>query len=447
MKKNISRRDFFKLAGAGTVAATAVSCAGKKAAETMNISSTETTGEMEYREGPSGDKVSLLGYGCMRWPMIEDEAGNKVIDQEMVNTLVDYAIAHGINYFDTAPVYLMGQSEAASALALSRYPRESYYLATKLSNYKFTPTFEASVAMYKDSLEKMKVDYIDYYLLHNIYSYDQYLERFINNHVIDYLLKEREAGRIRHLGFSVHCDRDSFAAILNDHEKYHWDFVQIQLNYVDWVQDAEWMYNELVKRNIPAIIMEPLLGGQLASLSDAVSDRLRERRPNDTIASWAFRFCGSLPGVLTVLSGMTYMEHLQDNLKTFSPLVAVDAEEMNLLNTIAREYIEFPTVGCTDCKYCLPCPYGVDIPGVFRHYNKCLNEGMIKSDQGSPEYRKARRAFLVSLDRNVEKFRQADHCIGCGECGKKCPQRIPIPHIMHRMSRFVEDLKKFDTKL
>jgi len=441
MKKNINRRDFLKLAGAGTMASVAVGCAGEKGAEFAGITSAREKGEMTYVEGPSGDKVSLLGYGCMRWPMMTDESGNKVIDQEMVNTLVDYAIANGVTYFDTAPVYLMGQSEAASALALSRYPRESYYLATKLSNYRGNQTFEESVSMYRNSLEKMKVDYIDYYLLHNIDTYDNYKKRFIYNGVIYFLMKEREAGRIRHLGFSVHCDRDSFVSILEDHEKYHWDFLQIQLNYVDWIQDGEFFYNEAIKKNIPVVIMEPLLGGQLSKLNDNAAGKLRERRPGESIASWAFRFCGSKPGVLTVLSGMTYMEHLQDNVQTFSPLDSLNEGDFDLLDKIAHEFLEFPLVGCTACKYCLPCPYGVDIPGVFAHYNRCLNEGHVKPDEQDPEYRKARRAFLVGFDRNVEKFRQANHCIGCDQCLSKCPQHLQIPRIMREIDAYVEKLR------
>ena len=443
MKKNIDRREFFKMAGGGVAASAAVACAGEKGAKAVGVTSEKPLGEMVYREGPSGDKVSLLGYGCMRWPMIDDGNGGKKIDQDAVNELVDYAMAHGVNYYDTAPVYLQGQSQAASALALSRYPRDSYYLATKLSTQRLTGSkmYEASLEMYRNSFKQMNVDYIDYYLLHCITSKETYISRFIDSKVIDFLLKEREAGRIRHLGYSVHCDMECFDYILADHDKYHWDFVQIQMNYVDWVQDAEYMYNELAKRNIPVVIMEPLLGGQLSTLNDMASGKLRALRPSESVASWAFRFCGTMPGVLTVLSGMTYMEHLQDNLRTYSPLEPLEDSDFKLLDEIAREFIEFPLVPCTACNYCMPCPYGVDIPGVFLHYNKCLNEGMVKSDEGDPAYRKARRAFLVGLDRNLDLLRQADHCIGCKKCMPKCPQRIRIPQQMRRIDEFVENLR------
>lgn len=441
MEKQINRRDFLKIAGTGTLAAAAISCAGKKAVKTV-ASSAKTLGEMTYRTSPEGNKISILGYGCMRWPMITDENSKRVIDQETVDKLVDYAIEHGVNYFDTAPTYLQGQSEPATGKSLKRYPRESIYIATKLSNFRIPKTFEASLEMYRNSFKNLQTDYIDYYLLHSISDYADYRSRFVDNKMIDFLLKERQAGRIRHLGYSIHSDRKAFDEVLADHEKYHWDFVQIQMNYIDWIQDAEYFYTELEKRGIPVIIMEPLLGGQLAKIPEHFASQLRERKPAESVASWAFRFCGSKPGILTVLSGMTYMEHLQDNLKTYCPLEELSEDDLNLLDEVAHEFVQFPLIPCTGCQYCMPCPYGVDIPGVFAHYNKCLNEGSIKDDKGDPAYREARRKFLVSLDRNVETLRQSEHCIHCGKCLRKCPQRIGIPDQMQRISEYTEQLRR-----
>ena len=274
-------------------------------------------------------------------------------------------------------------------------------------------------------------------------------KRFFDNGVLDFLLKEREAGRIRNLGFSFHGDQEVFDYMLSQHDKYHWDFVQIQMNYADWTHaqtlsprnvNARYLYGELDRLGIPVVIMEPLLGGRLAKLPDHSSEQLLTRAPGASIASWAFRFCGSHPRVLTVLSGMTYMEHLQDNLSTFCPLEPLSENDMELLEQIADDYVNFPLVPCTDCKYCMPCPYGVDIPAVFAHYNKCVNEGFIAEDRQSPAYRKARRAYLVSLDRNLGKLQQADHCIGCGQCRDACPQRIPIPRQMRRIEAYTEQL-------
>ena len=188
--------------------------------------------------------------------------------------------------------------------------------------------------------------------------------------------------------------------------------------------------------------MEPLLGGELADINDHCAEQLLACAPGNSIASWAFRFCGTFPDVLCVLSGMTYMEHLVDNVSTFAPFEPLSDKELALLENIASEYVNYPLIPCTNCQYCMPCPYGVNIPAVFAHYNKCVNEGFINENAQSPEYRKARRAYLVSLDRNVETLRQANHCIGCGKCLAACPQRIPISKNMQRIDRYTEKLKR-----
>lgn len=452
--KKLGRRDFLKKLGVVGAATSGVSLAGCSSDNQSNkkwsIEGTggEPTGEMTYRTNPNtGDKVSLLGYGCMRWPMKKNEEGKDVVDQEKVNELVDYAIAHGVNFFDTAPVYLQGQSEAATGIALKRYPREKYFISTKMSNPRI-PDFTRSVEMYQNSLKNLQVDYIDYYLLHNLgKSIENFNERFIDNGLLDYLLKEREAGRIRNLGWSFHGEQEVFDHILNLGVK--WDFVLIQLNYVDWRHadkgrnvNAEYLYQELAKRNIPVNVMEPLLGGRLSNMADHLVARLKQRRPEDSVASWAFRFAGHHPGVLTVLSGMTYKEHLVDNLKTFSPLEPLTDEELEFLEDTAQLYKKYPTIPCNDCKYCMPCPYGIDIPGILLHYNKCVNEGNVPKDSQVPNYRAARRAYLVSYNRKVEKLRQADHCAGCGQCNEHCPQRINIPREIERIDKFIEQLKQ-----
>lgn len=397
--------------------------------------------------------MSLLGYGCMRWPLLETPAADgNPIDQEAVNELVDYAVAHGVNYFDTAPVYVQGFSEKSTGIALKRHPREKVFVATKMSNFS-NFTRENSLAMYRRSMAELQVDYLDYYLLHSVgggKGVETFNERFIDNGVLDFLLREREAGRIRNLGWSFHGDRKVFDHLLAMHDRGEavWDFVQIQMNYVDWKHaggrnvNADYLYGELEKRGIPAVIMEPLLGGRLSRLNDHLSERLKERRPAQSTASWAFRFAGSYPGVLTVLSGMTYMEHLQDNIRTYSPLEPCTNDELALLEDTAQVMLKYPTVPCTECQYCMPCPYGLDIPGIFAHYNRCVNEGNVPKDRQAPAYRKARRAFLVGYDRSVPKLRQASHCIGCDQCVSHCPQSIKIPQQLRRIDRFVEQLKR-----
>ena len=452
MKTNdISRREFLRRVGLGAAAVTAASipgCSpstkdkGPQGSETAEI----PTDSMTTRHNPTtGDDVSLLGYGCMRWPTIEGDPDDK-LDQEEINRLVDKAIAHGVNYFDTSPAYCKGRSEEATGIALSRHPRDSYYIATKLSNFSpSTWSREAGEQMYRNSLKNLRTDHIDYMLLHAVGmgGLDNLRSRYIDNGMLDFLLAEREAGRIRNLGFSYHGDIEVFDHLLAENDRYRWDFVQIQLNYVDWHHaNAEYLYGELSKRGIPAVIMEPLLGGRLANVPDHIVARLKQREPQRSVASWAFRFAGTHPGVLTVLSGMTYMDHLEDNLRSFCPLQPLDDEEMQFLYDTADLMTKFPTIPCNDCKYCMPCPYGLDIPGILLHYNKCVNEGRLPSSSGDENYRRARREFLIGYDRSVPRLRQADHCIGCKECVRHCPQRIDIPAQMRRIDRFVEDLKQ-----
>lgn len=453
-EKDMSRRDFLKIVGISTATATAATLAGcgpKGAENNETGAGTVPVGKMDYRTNPkTGERVSLLGYGCMRWPTLPaPEKGGNVIDQDAVNELIDYAMAHGVNYYDTSPVYVQGWSERSTGLALKRHPRDKFFVATKLSNFS-NYTRENSIAMYRRSFEELQVDYIDYYLLHSIGNggIETFRKRYIENGMIDYLMEERKAGRIRNLGFSFHGTKDVFDEVLAMHDRVHWDFVQIQLNYLDWRYasgnnvNADYLYAELEKRHIPAVIMEPLLGGRLSKVPEHIVARLKQRLPELSVASWAFRFAGTPAGVLTVLSGMTYLEHLQDNLKTYSPLKPVTAEEHEFLQQTADLMKQYPTIPCNDCKYCMPCPYGIDIPGVLVHYNKCVNEGNLPTTSGDPDYRRARRAFLVGYDRSVPRLRQASHCIGCRQCVEHCPQAIDIPAELHRIDDYVERLKQ-----
>lgn len=464
----INRRDFLKRLGiGGATAATAglAACGPGKG----NADAGEAAGgdipkdKMTYRTNPkTGEKVSILGYGCMRWPNVDNQEGSTAkggdapIDQEQVNRLVDYAIDHGVNYFDTSPAYCKGRSEEATGIALHRHPRNKYFVATKLSNFDpSTWSREKSMEMYHNSFKKLQVEKIDYYLLHGVGMGDdgmaEFRGRYIDNGMLDFLLAEREAGRIGNLGFSYHGDIAVFDYLLANHDKYKWDFVQIQHNFLDWHHaheinarntNSEYLYGELAKRNIPAVIMEPLLGGRLSNVPEHIVERLKQREPGRSVASWAFRYAGTMPDVLTVLSGMTYMEHLQDNLRSLCPLKPLSQAEIKFLYDTADLMVQYPTVPCNDCKYCMPCPYGLDIPAVFVHYNKCVNEGNVPEDRTDENYRRARRAFLVGYDRSVPRLRQANHCIGCRQCVPHCPQNIDIPQEMQRIDGFVEKLKR-----
>ena len=476
MKKDISRRQFLKLGGAAAVASSALlaACKGGNKQQFEGLSTQEPPkDQMTMRVNPNtGDKVSLLGYGMMRLPVeggldLRDNPDAN-IDQEMVNREVDYAIEHGVNYFDTSPAYCRGKSEESTGIALHRHPRDKYFVATKMSNFSpDTWPKKESMQMFENSLTYLQVDYIDYLLLHAIggSSKDKDAEetfnaRYMDNGILDWLVEQKQKGRIRNLGFSYHGDVSIFDMLLKWHDegRYHWDFVQIELNYLDWEYaneindrntDAVYLYGELKKRGIPAVIMEPLLGGRLANVPDPIVAKMKQREPERSVASWAFRFAGTPDGVLTVLSGMTYMEHLRDNLLTYCPLKPISKEEDTFLMGIADDIYNLNTIPCNECNYCMPCPYGINIPAVFSHYNKCIKEGNLahvetdpKERMRDPEYWRRRRAFLIGYDRSVPKLRQADHCIGCGQCVEHCPQRIDIPLTMRQVDEYVEKLRQ-----
>lgn len=459
--KKIDRRDFLKIFGASAVTTAGVFTACKERQTQTTSQQEPPIGKMEMRENPNThDKVSLLGYGMMRLPIVGGgnprENPDAEYDQKMINRQVDYALAHGVNYYDTSPAYCKGLSEKLTGIALHRHPREKYLVATKMSNFA-DHSREASIAMFENSLKELQVDYIDYYLLHSIGGGDDaeetFNERFMDNGILDWLVQQKKLGRIRNLGFSYHGDISIFDMLLQwmDEGRYHWDFVQIELNYLDWDYaneindrntDASYLYAELHKRGIPAVIMEPLLGGRLANVPDNIVKKMKQRAPEQSVASWAFRYAGTPKGVLTVLSGMTYMEHLRENILTYSPLKSISAEENRFLMGIAKDIYDLKTIPCNECNYCMPCPYGIDIPSIFTHYNKCIKEGNLIKDPTNNEYKRARRAFLIGYDRSVPKLRQADHCIGCGHCVPECPQRIDIPAQMRMVDEYAEKLRR-----
>ena len=466
----MDRREFIKHSAAAVAATSVLATACKNDKNgPMNdqMANDQMVNGMTLRTNPnSGDRVSLLGFGMMRLPV---EAGGTArenpdspIDQQAVNEMVDYALEHGVNYFDTSPAYCQGLSEQSTGIALARHPRNRYVIATKLSNFSpDTWTAAESKAMFERSLRYLQTDYVDYLLMHSIggssrgkNAMETFYGRYMDNGILDWLVEQKQKGRIRNLGFSYHGDISIFNMLLQWHDqgKYHWDFVQIELNYLDWNYaneinprntDAEYLYAELEKRGIPAVVMEPLLGGRLANQPDAIAAKMRRKDSRFSPAAWALRFAGSPKGVLSVLSGMTYLEHLKENIVTYSPLAPLTDEELQWMLALAKDIYELKAIPCTTCNYCMPCPYGLNIPGIFAHYNKCIAEGLMPAADGQDnEYRRNRRAFLVSYERAVPTVRQADHCIGCDHCVSHCPQRIDIPKEMQRIDRFVETLKQ-----
>ena len=430
--------------------ALAASCSRKRDLPTIDKDD-PTVGKMTYTTNPkNGDKLSLLGFGCMRFPTLGDD--KSAIDEEISQMLVDEAVRRGVNYFDTAWPYHAGNSETFIGKALKKYPRNRFFLASKFPTFK-DPTFEEGKEIFETQLKKCQVDYFDYYMLHALMDLDLYKRVYEERGLLDYLIAQKKAGRIRNLGWSFHGDTELFEYVLS--RDIDWDFVLIQINYVDWffepekrrdgvkgtMPTAHWMVEKLNERHIPFIVMEPLLGGQLARPGREAVSILKGARPEDSPAKWAFRFAGSRPGVLTVLSGMTFMEHLVENARTFSPIEPIAQEEMTLLETVAHAIREKNTIPCTGCRYCMPCPYGLDIPGNFQYYNTCVRESKMPKNEMDPEFANARKAFLIGYDRTIPELRQADKCTECQRCVPLCPQAIDIPKEMLRLARFTEGLR------
>ena len=414
-----------------------------------------------WKEAPEGSKIDartwdkmgetlgMLGLGCMRLPTKGGASGgfgrHQPLDQDAVNKMVDYAIAHGVNYFDTAPAY--GESEVVTGKALSRHPRSSFRIATKISNMNGRPTLEAGKQMFETSLKNLQTDYIDFLLCHNIQNMAGFKTRFIDNGLFTWLREQKDKGRIRHLGFSYHGSNADFPALV---DLYDWDFVQIQLNYVDWkemsagwgsssgVTSSEYLYNYLVGKGSPVLVMEPVKGGALANVSDGVAAVMRERHPDLTPAANALTFVGSLPGVMVTLSGMSNMAQLMENVSLFTDFKPFDEQERAFMLTVADLYKSKGQIPCTACAYCMPCPAGVDIPGNFKVFNSA-SDALLSLDSDRKDLVDKRQAFL-KLYNAQEKAVRADACVKCNACLPKCPQHISIPQHMERIRGLVAKL-------
>ncbi len=390
-----------------------------------------------------GETVGMLGLGCMRFP---ERDGH--LDQDAVNEMIDYAIAHGINYFDSAPLY--GESEEVTGRALCRHPRESYFIATKMSHMGGRNfSLEDGRRMFENSLKRLRVDYIDFYLLHSVPTVAEFRKRYIENGLFDYLLGQRAEGRIRHLGFSYHGTNADLPQML---DLYDWDFVQIQVNYVDWKDmpvdwdpgqgetSSESLYNCLADRGIPVVAMEPVKGGSLANVSDALAAVMRERHPELTPAANALTFVGTLPGMMVTLSGMSTMEQLKENVALFTGFKAFDDKDMAFMQTVADLYASNVHIPCTACAYCMPCPNGVNIPGNFRVFNSASDALSIPDPDHKDKAFAAKRKAFLKLYKGLEKGTAADACTTCNACLPKCPQHIRIPDQLKRISDLVSSL-------
>ncbi len=355
--------------------------------------------------------VSLLGMGCMRLPKLAD---TDEIDVAMTEKMIDLAYHSGITYYDTAYPYHNGQSEIVIGNILKKYPRESFYLADKLPIWK-CKSLEDAKEIFEEQLKKCQVDYFDFYLCHAM-NLDRY-KTYKKLGIFPYLLELRKQGKIRHLGFSYH---DAAQNIIPISEELDWDFAQIQFNYLDYeMQDAKKQYEILTSKNISVVVMEPVRGGLLANVCKPAEDVFKSKHPNQSNASWALRFVASFPNVKVILSGMSNMEQLTDNIETFTNYEPLSEEEKDTIKEVKKLILGNDFIPCTGCRYCMPCSFGVDIPRVFKVYN------------------------LYGIHKNIEKFKNdmndigetalPKHCRACKKCLRECPQHILIPEQLEKI--------------
>ena len=368
---------------------------------------------MIYREF-QGEKLSALGFGTMRLPVLGGDYSK--IDEKAAAEMFDAAIKNGVNYFDTAWGYHDGQSETAVGNILSAYPRDTYNLATKFPGYDLS-NMDKVEEIFEQQLKKCRTDHFDFYLFHNVceMNIDDYLDE--HHGIFAYLKKQRESGRIRHLGFSAH---GSYAVIERFLEKYgeSMEFCQLQINYLDWTFQGAKEKAELLGRwKIPVWVMEPLRGGKLAHLPAEEEKKLKAMRPDANIPSWAFRFLLNLPEVKVILSGMSDLAQVRDNLNTFREENPLTREEWNELVTLAEGMYKKSSLPCTACRYCTShCPKGLDIPELIKLYN---------------EHRFTGGGFIAPMALGaLPKDKWPSACVGCRSCEKVCPQQIKISEMM-----------------
>ena len=362
------------------------------------------------------EDVSLLGFGCMRFPQKDGK-----IDRELSHKMIKLALDEGVNYIDTAYPYHDGESEEFVKEVLSTINREKVFLADKLPIWDCHKKEDVE-RIFHEQLEKCGVDYFDFYLIHAVNK--NRIQQVKDLDLFNTLEKFKAEGKIRNIGFSFHDNLEAFKLWV---ELYDWDFVQIQLNYMD-VEHQQGMegYEILTKKDIPVIIMEPVKGGSLAHFNEKIEQKMKSYHPHQSIASWAFRWIGRLPNVKVVLSGMSTLEQVEDNLKTFNNFIPMNDEELKIVEEVRKDILNLSKVDCTSCNYCMPCPHGINIPANFRLYN---GHAMYENESNSK--------WVINMLKSRKAF--ADNCIDCGECEPKCPQFIEIPKRLRDLEDYLKD--------
>ena len=411
----MNRRDFLKSALAVAALAPATRLAAKAGMDGDKVSDVIQGAQVTRRRYKNTRlTVPLLGFGCMRLPTLSPDQPQ--IDYATAGKMIARAMKAGCNYFDTAYMYHGGLSEKCLGELLQAYPRDSYYLTDKMPVW-FARKPADLERIFNEQLARCKTDYFDFYMLHSLGVGNWKTAKRLKAY--EFLSRKKKEGKIRKLGFSFHDTPEVLKEIV---QAYPWDFVQLQLNYLDWeLYRSREQYEIATKAGIPVIVMEPLRGGSLAALSPDAVAILKKAEPALSTASWAFRYLAGLPNVLCILSGMTLPEHVEDNIRTFSPIRPLSEKDRNALQEALTVYRKHLAVPCTSCKYCLPCPVGVEIPKIFGLYN---------------QYKISGNKWLFSNNyKSIPEDSRADACVNCGKCLKQCPQKIQIPEELKKISK------------
>ena len=458
-EKKITRRQALKYAGAGAVglvgAYYGLTRSGLIAFLDDDAKKTDFPQVTKRKNYVNGDILPLLTFGCMRLPIKGRNRSN--IDEELASKMLDYAYRRGVNFFDTAYPYHGGNSETFVGKYLKKYPREDFFISTKMPGW-LVKNHEDPKRFFQEQLDKLQTNYIDYYHLHSLGHGDpmtHFKHVYEELGTLEYLKQEKKSGRIRQLGFSFHGDMPLMKYLL---AKYKWDFSMIQLNYFDWELDesggnekdialkkkfypSAQYYRMLEDKKIPALIMEPLRGGQLAVLNPEAVKILKENDPSQTPVSWALRYAATFPNALSLMSGMSSMKHVVENTNIMTDFKPLEEKDYPVLNRALVVFKEKLGILCTQCSYCMPCPYGVNITEIFRIYNQSAGTIGVPVDPLGENYPKQKKTFLVSYNNAVPKEEQADHCTGCGKCVDICPQKLEIPDLMAQIEEMADTVK------
>lgn len=370
---------------------------------------------MQYKSYKDNIRLSRLGMGVMRLPVLEQD--NARIDYERAQELIDLCMEGGVNYYDTAYIYHGGNAEEFLGKALAKYPRDTFYVADKY-NFQAEPDYRKQ---FDEQLKRLHMDRIDFYLLHGLQ--DHFVDEVIQNGCIAYFDEKKKAGTIKYLGFSFHGSAQTLRRLL---KLYAWDFVQIQLNYYDWYcGDAKELYEILQEADIPVMVMEPAHGGLLADPAGVAAKELSTLSSDASVASWAFRWVMDLEQVQVVLSGMSSEEQVVDNIATFSQADTLTKEEHEAVERAAKAQFASISVACTGCRYCCPdCPSQLDIPFLLSQYNKAKMGG----------------AWRIREMKNMPQEKLPVSCVGCGSCTEHCPQEFAVPEYMKELQKMLDEI-------